>query len=241
MWCSAGERVRACGGFRGFALPRRRGWWLGAVLGSRFGVRRVSGFGRVAGPEASALPARRRRRRFGGRALRAVRRSRVQSLMPTGLPGAPVQQPAAIEGRAHRARSDSASGVQWGWVGWEVSDERLAARSGRGGTSTRAVLVDAAGEVRGRGTAAGANPAGTDPDAALAALATAVRAALATRDPATVTACLIGLAGYRSLPDPAEFAARCRSALQLRCPVRVVPDAVPALAAGACRTAPAPC
>ncbi|MGC0314119.1 N-acetylglucosamine kinase [Kitasatospora acidiphila] len=101
-----------------------------------------------------------------------------------------------------------------------------------GGTSTRAVLVDAAGEVRGRGTAAGANPAGTDPDAALAALATAVSAALATRDPATVTACLIGLAGYRSLPDPAEFAARCRSALQLRCPVRVVPDAVPALAAG---------
>ncbi|MCC9308849.1 ATPase [Kitasatospora sp. RB6PN24] len=101
-----------------------------------------------------------------------------------------------------------------------------------GGTRTRAVLVDGVGEVLGRGTAAGANPAGSDPDAALATLATAVTAALATRDPATVTGCLIGLAGHRSLPDPAEFADRCRAALQLRCPVRVVPDVVPALAAG---------
>jgi N-acetylglucosamine kinase-like BadF-type ATPase len=123
------------------------------------------------------------------------------------------------------------------WLGLDV-----------GGTRTRAVLVDAAGEVRGRGAAAGANPAGANvagtdpagtdpagagPQAALAPLVEAVAAALdGAGDRAAVAGCLIGLAGYRSLPDPVDFAARSRAALQLACPVRVVPDTVPAFAAG---------
>ncbi|MFE0459644.1 N-acetylglucosamine kinase [Kitasatospora sp. NPDC058965] len=101
-----------------------------------------------------------------------------------------------------------------------------------GGTRTRAVLLDAAGAVHGRGEAGGGNPAGHGAQAALVQLSAAVRDALGATGRERVTDCLVGLAGYRALPDPQEFADRCRAAFGLRCPVRLVPDAVPALAAG---------
>ncbi|MFF7993539.1 N-acetylglucosamine kinase [Kitasatospora xanthocidica] len=105
-----------------------------------------------------------------------------------------------------------------------------------GGSRTRAALLDTAGTLLGRGESDGANPAGPDPDATVATLAAAVSAALGprdpARDPARVAACLIGLAGYRALPDPDGFARRVRTALGLHCPVRLVPDTVPALASG---------
>ncbi|MEV7770321.1 BadF/BadG/BcrA/BcrD ATPase family protein [Kitasatospora sp. NPDC086791] len=101
-----------------------------------------------------------------------------------------------------------------------------------GGSRTRAVLLDAAGTRLGRGESGGANPAGQDPARAIGQLAAAVSAALGPRDPALVTACLVGLAGYRALPDPDGFARRAGTALGLHRPVRLVPDTVPALAAG---------
>ncbi|MER7754192.1 BadF/BadG/BcrA/BcrD ATPase family protein [Kitasatospora sp. NPDC097643] len=101
-----------------------------------------------------------------------------------------------------------------------------------GGSRTRAVLLDAAGTVHGRGEGPGANPAGPGEEHALAALATAVAAALGGREPGRVASCLIGLAGYGALARPDGFADRCRTALGLPCPVRLVPDTVPALASG---------
>ncbi|MFJ4675867.1 MULTISPECIES: N-acetylglucosamine kinase [unclassified Kitasatospora] len=101
-----------------------------------------------------------------------------------------------------------------------------------GGSHTRAVLTDRTGTVLGRGTAPGANAAGTDPATVTARLAAATAAALGDRAPGRITDCTIGLAGYRALPDPAALAARCRAALRLDVPVRLVPDTVPALASG---------
>ncbi|WP_404814246.1 BadF/BadG/BcrA/BcrD ATPase family protein [Kitasatospora fiedleri] len=101
-----------------------------------------------------------------------------------------------------------------------------------GGSHTRAVLTDRTGTVLGRGTAPGANAAGTDPATVTARLAAATAAALGDRAPGRITDCTIGLAGYRALPDPAALAARCRTALRLDVPVRLVPDTVPALASG---------
>ncbi|MGA5818026.1 N-acetylglucosamine kinase [Kitasatospora sp. NPDC094028] len=101
-----------------------------------------------------------------------------------------------------------------------------------GGSRTLAVVVDAAGTVLGRGEAPGANPAGPGADQALARLAEAVAAALGPSGPGPVATCLVGLAGLPALADPDAFAARCRTAFRLRCPVRLVPDTVPALASG---------
>ncbi|RKT19354.1 N-acetylglucosamine kinase-like BadF-type ATPase [Streptomyces sp. 1114.5] len=101
-----------------------------------------------------------------------------------------------------------------------------------GGTHTRAVLLDTTGAPLGRGTSGGANPAGRDPAKAIEHLAAAVSAALGPRDPGRVGSCLVGLAGYRALPDPDGFARRLAAALSLNCPVRLVPDTVPALASG---------
>ncbi|MFJ8622746.1 N-acetylglucosamine kinase [Kitasatospora sp. NPDC093550] len=101
-----------------------------------------------------------------------------------------------------------------------------------GGSRTRAVLLDSAGTPLGSGASGGANPAGQDPAGTVELLAAAVSAALGPRDPARVTACLIGLAGYGALPDPDGFARRIRAALGLGCPVTLVPDTVPALASG---------
>ncbi|MEU9043648.1 MULTISPECIES: BadF/BadG/BcrA/BcrD ATPase family protein [unclassified Kitasatospora] len=101
-----------------------------------------------------------------------------------------------------------------------------------GGSRTRAVLLDTVGTPLGRGESGGANPAGQDPARTVEHLAAAVSAALGRRDPARVAACLVGLAGYGALADPDGFARRTRAALGLHCPVRLVPDTVPALASG---------
>ncbi|MFI5646067.1 N-acetylglucosamine kinase [Kitasatospora sp. NPDC051705] len=101
-----------------------------------------------------------------------------------------------------------------------------------GGSRTGAVLLDADGALRGRGEGPGANPAGQRPGDVLAHLGAAAAGALDGRDPRLVGSCLVGLAGYRALPDPERFAERCRAALRLGCPVRLVPDTVPALACG---------
>lgn len=101
-----------------------------------------------------------------------------------------------------------------------------------GGSHTRAAVVDAAGTVLGRGEAPGANPAGEGAEHAQARLAEAVAAALGPYGPGAVASCLVGLAGLPALADPDAFAARFRTACRLRCPVRLVPDAVPALASG---------
>lgn len=72
-----------------------------------------------------------------------------------------------------------------------------------GGTATRAVVVDAGGTVRGRGTASGgANQAAIGPDAALAAVRAAVYAALAEAGAELpVRAAWIGLAGVDAPAD----------------------------------------
>ncbi|MER7584725.1 BadF/BadG/BcrA/BcrD ATPase family protein [Kitasatospora sp. NPDC097691] len=101
-----------------------------------------------------------------------------------------------------------------------------------GGSRTRAVVLDTAGTPLGRGESGGANPAGQAGARAVDHLAAAVSAALGPRDPARVAACLVGLAGYRALPDPDGYAGLVRTALGLHCPVRLVPDTVPALACG---------
>jgi glucosamine kinase len=67
-----------------------------------------------------------------------------------------------------------------------------------GGTSTRILVVDRAGEPWGRGTAAGGNPT-THPDSAAAALAEALAKALAAVEASAVRAAVIGLAGGGAL------------------------------------------
>jgi len=94
-----------------------------------------------------------------------------------------------------------------------------------GGTSTRAIAVDAAGVVHGTGSAAGANPNSHPPAEAAARIAGAIEAALdGVPDVAGV---VVGMAGESKLSDPAvavEFAAAWeRSGLTGK--VRVVNDA----------------
>ncbi|MCX5208454.1 hypothetical protein OG689_03940 [Kitasatospora sp. NBC_00240] len=106
-----------------------------------------------------------------------------------------------------------------------------------GGTTTRAVALDEHGQVLGRGTAPGGNPASHGVATALARLADAVRQALDGADPGRVTHCLIGLSGYRALGDPAAvdaFAADARRAFALQpgTPLQLTSDAVIAFAAG---------
>ena len=96
-----------------------------------------------------------------------------------------------------------------------------------GGTSTRAVVVDSAGTVLGSAYGEGANPNSHAPDVAAGRIADAITAALGSRDPASVRACVIGMAGVSKLSDPAVtavFAAAWRR-IGLGCAVRTVADA----------------
>lgn len=68
-----------------------------------------------------------------------------------------------------------------------------------GGTSTRALLADAAGRRLGSGRAGGANPTSHTPDEAAAQLRLALGAALDGHDPWRVRAGVIGLAGIGKL------------------------------------------
>jgi glucosamine kinase len=70
-----------------------------------------------------------------------------------------------------------------------------------GGTSTRIVVVDRRGELRGHGSAAGGNPT-THPESAAAALAEALAKATADVDASAVSSAVIGLAGGGALMTP---------------------------------------
>ncbi|OXM46939.1 N-acetylglucosamine kinase [Amycolatopsis alba] len=94
-----------------------------------------------------------------------------------------------------------------------------------GGTSTRAIAVDASGVVLGTGRAGGANPNSHPPSEAAARIASAITGALGGLDPAETAACVVGMAGVSKLSDPAIagiFETAWRD-LGIS-PVRTVPD-----------------
>ncbi|TDE09462.1 N-acetylglucosamine kinase [Jiangella asiatica] len=103
-----------------------------------------------------------------------------------------------------------------------------------GGTSTRAVVVDASGRRLGSGRSHGANVTSHALERALDAVSAALEQALATVDPAAVRDAVVGAAGDRNLVVPAvasAFAERWRRA-GLTCPYTVVADALVAFVAG---------
>ncbi|WP_026423018.1 N-acetylglucosamine kinase [Actinokineospora inagensis] len=96
-----------------------------------------------------------------------------------------------------------------------------------GGSSTRALAVDAGGAVVGRGTAGGANPNTNGPAHAAAQVLSAACTALGERP---VAACVIGMAGVSTMKDPA-VAAEFQPVFELLRP-RLVSDAEVAFASG---------
>jgi N-acetylglucosamine kinase-like BadF-type ATPase len=99
-----------------------------------------------------------------------------------------------------------------------------------GGTSSRALAVGSSGAVAGRGSAEGANPNSHPPAVAAARVASAVSAAVP--DGASVSACLLGMAGESKMTDPAvvaEFESALRS-VGVTCRIDVVSDAEVAFA-----------
>ncbi|MGM7680335.1 N-acetylglucosamine kinase [Microbacterium sp. A94] len=69
-----------------------------------------------------------------------------------------------------------------------------------GGSTTRIVIADAVGAVRGEGTARGGNPV-SQPETAHLAFAAALRAALGDVDPARIRGGVIGMAGSAALRE----------------------------------------
>jgi len=82
-----------------------------------------------------------------------------------------------------------------------MGTESLVLGGDLGGTSTRILVVGTDGRVRGRSTAGGGNPI-RHPAGAAAALAGALRAALAGIDPRRVNASVVGVAGMSALRAP---------------------------------------
>ncbi|GAA5171661.1 MULTISPECIES: N-acetylglucosamine kinase [Amycolatopsis] len=72
-----------------------------------------------------------------------------------------------------------------------------------GGTSTRAIAVDAAGTVLGTGRSGGANPNSHSPSIAVAHLAEAIEGCLSGLNVQEANACVVGMAGSSKLTDPA--------------------------------------
>lgn len=101
-----------------------------------------------------------------------------------------------------------------------------------GGTSTRAIAVDADGTVLGTGRAGGGNPNSHPPAEAAARIAEAIALALGSLDPLRTDACVVGMAGVSKLSDPAiaEVFARSWAALGLGGEVHAVTDAEAAFA-----------
>ena len=103
-----------------------------------------------------------------------------------------------------------------------------------GGTTSRAVVASAAGDVLGRGRAGPGNPISAGAVAAARAMGAAVRAALGSTPPARVAGAVLGIAGTSVFTDPAvagAFAATW-AGLGLTCPMTVVGDVVTAFAGG---------
>lgn len=103
-----------------------------------------------------------------------------------------------------------------------------------GGTASRALVCDLAGNRLGRGTSGGGNPAAHPAHRAAAAIGVALRGALGDVDPARVRHGVVGLAGRRTLGRPEVWSALRRTWHEagLSCPMTVVPDSVVAFAAG---------
>ncbi|WP_130342433.1 N-acetylglucosamine kinase [Herbihabitans rhizosphaerae] len=101
-----------------------------------------------------------------------------------------------------------------------------------GGTSTRALVLDAESREVGRAVEQGANPNSHPPAHAAKRISEAIRAALGSLVAADVRAGVVGMAGASKLSDPA-IAALFDEAWRdvgLQCPVRVVTDAEVAFA-----------
>jgi N-acetylglucosamine kinase-like BadF-type ATPase len=101
-----------------------------------------------------------------------------------------------------------------------------------GGTGTRALAATAAGEVLGRGRAAGANAwsSGTSPAEAIRA---AVVEALGSHEPATVAGTVVAAAGaVSSVPEQAAAVAEALRGLGIAEAPRIVIDVVAAYASG---------
>ncbi|WP_414941571.1 N-acetylglucosamine kinase [Amycolatopsis sp. cmx-11-51] len=94
-----------------------------------------------------------------------------------------------------------------------------------GGTSTRAIVVNASGAVLGSGRAGGANPNSHPPAEAAARITSAITDALGRSDPAATAACVVGMAGVSKLSDPtiAEIFETAWKNAGIS-PVRTVPD-----------------
>ena len=82
-----------------------------------------------------------------------------------------------------------------------MGTESLVLGGDLGGTSTRILVVGTDGRVHGRSTTGGGNPI-SHPAGAAAALAGALRAALAGIDPRRVNASVVGVAGMSALRAP---------------------------------------
>jgi glucosamine kinase len=114
-----------------------------------------------------------------------------------------------------------------------MSTEPLVLGGDLGGTSTRILVVGADGREHGRSTAGGGNPI-SHPAGAAAALAEALRTALAGVDPGRVRASVIGVAGGSALRTPpvaAQFGQVWVDA-GLTCDPGYAPDLEVAFAAG---------
>jgi glucosamine kinase len=97
-----------------------------------------------------------------------------------------------------------------------------------GGTSTRALVTTVAGDRVGFGRAGAGNPVTVPVDEGASNLRSALAAALSDVDVARIGAVVAGAAGAAH-PEPVERVLRAEG---IRCPVRVVGDAVTAFAAG---------
>lgn len=107
-----------------------------------------------------------------------------------------------------------------------MNHEALVMGADLGGTSTRVLVANLDGEVRGSGRAAGGNPTAWPAGQAAAALAAAVSEALQGVDPAAVQAVVLGMAGGSALDDPAtaEHFDKVWSQSGVGCTPRVVGD-----------------
>jgi N-acetylglucosamine kinase-like BadF-type ATPase len=101
-----------------------------------------------------------------------------------------------------------------------------------GATSTRALAAGVDGRFVGRGASGGGNPNSHPPEVAAGRVAEAIHSALAGADPASVTACLLGVAGRSKFTDPAvlEVFHAALHRIGLTCPITIRSDAEVAFA-----------
>ncbi|AXI76757.1 BadF/BadG/BcrA/BcrD ATPase family protein [Peterkaempfera bronchialis] len=146
--------------------------------------------------------------------------------------GAPAARTAGTARAARTARATAATRAAGAARACSATD--LVLGLDVGGTNTRALLCDLAGNRYGHANSGGGNPAAHPAHRAAAALSVALRGALAGVDPAEVRHGVIGLAGRQLLSRPQVRAALRRAWREagLECPMTVVPDAAVAFAAG---------